>query len=52
VEMPPQGVMTCEQASYSPGLKPIKGHKFRPGASSSLFQDLIKFTPSCPVAVI
>ena len=28
--MPPQGVMTCEQAGYSPGLRTIKGHKFRP----------------------
>ena len=32
--MPPQGVMTSEQAGYNSGLKPIKGHEFRPGTQT------------------
>jgi len=32
--MSPQGVMTRKKASYNPGLNPIKGHKFCPGAQT------------------
>jgi len=56
--MPPQGVMTCEQACYSPGLKPIKGHEFRPGTQtksrdkfSSLSLGITKTLPLGPVLV-
>ena len=56
--MPPQGVMTCEQACYSPGLKPIKGHEFRPGTQtksrdkfSSLSLGITKTMPLGPVLV-
>ena len=56
--MPPQGVMTCEQASYSPRLKLIKGHEFRPGTQtrsrdklSSLSLGITKTLPLGPVLV-
>ena len=56
--MPPQGVMTRKQASYSPGLKPIKGHEFRPGTQtrsrdklSSLSLGITKTLPLSPVLV-
>ena len=56
--MPPQGVMTCEQAGYNPGLKPIKGHEFRPGTQtrsrdklSSLSLGITKTLPLGPVLV-
>jgi len=57
--MPPQGVMTCKQAIYSPGLKPIKGHEFRPGTQTrsrdkllSLSLGITKTLPLGPLLVI
>ena len=32
--MSPQGVMSRNEASYSPGLDPTKNHKFCPGAQN------------------
>ena len=57
--MPSEGVMTCEQASYNPGLKPIKGHEFRPGTQtrsrdklSGLSLGITRTLPLGPVLVI
>jgi len=56
--MSPQGVMTREKASHGPGLSPIKGHKFCPGAQTrsqdklmSLPLGIAKTSPSGPVLV-
>ena len=56
--MPPQGVMACDQASYSRGLKPIKGHECHPGTQtrsrdklSSLSVGITKTLPLGPVLV-
>ena len=56
--MPPQGVMTRKQASYSPGLNRIKGQEFCPGTQtgsrdklSSLSLGITKTLPLSPVLV-
>jgi len=56
--MSPQGIMTRKQASYSPGLNPIKGQKFCPGTQtgsrdelSSLSLGITKTSPLSPVLV-
>ena len=56
--MSPQGVMTRKQASYIPGLNPIKGKKFFPGTQtgsrdefSSLSLGITKISPLSPVLV-
>ena len=56
--MSPQGVMTRKQASYSPGLNPIKGQKFCPGTQtgsrdelSRLSLGITKTSPLSPMLV-
>ena len=56
--MSPQGVMTREQASYSPGLNSIEGQKFCPGIQTrsrdklpSLSLGISKNLPLSPVLV-
>jgi len=56
--MSPQGVMTRKEASYSPGLSPIKGQKFCPGTqtgsrdeSLSLSLGITKTMPLNPMLV-
>jgi hypothetical protein len=56
--MSPQGVMTRTEASYSPGLSPIKGKKFSSGTQtvsrdefSSLSLSITKTTSLSPMLV-
>jgi len=56
--MSPQGVTTHEKASHGPGLSPIKGHKFCPGAQTRFRDKLVslplgitKSSPFGPVLV-
>jgi hypothetical protein len=34
LQMPPQGVMTSEQANYCPGLRPVEGRNFGLGSQT------------------
>jgi len=56
--MSPQGVMTRKNASYSPGLNPVKGQKFCPGTQtgsrgelSRLSLGITKTSPLSPTLV-
>ena len=56
--MSPQGVMTRKEASYNPGLNPVKGQEFSPGTQtgsrdklSSLSLDVTKASPLSPMLV-
>jgi len=39
--MSPRGVTTREKASHGPGLSPIKGHNFCPGAQTRFRDKLV-----------
>jgi len=57
--MSPEGVMTCKEASYNPGLNPNTGHKFCSGTQTrsrdkllNLPLDITKNSPLGPVLVM